>query len=146
MNSISKWTSLIASACLHCRFNAAAKFYVSIKVTKCSHKIKESQHSLEKLVIQENLQPKLTSGTIPCQHVSVSQCHFQMNAAQFWYMGSSNFAKNLHNCDQNVISKLNFCKFVQVNNTFKCQTTSLPILMCKHGDSDERKCGESWSI
>jgi len=26
MDSISKWTSLIASASLHCRFNAAEKF------------------------------------------------------------------------------------------------------------------------
>jgi hypothetical protein len=77
MNSISKWTSLTASASLHCRFKAAAKFYVSIIVTKCSHKIKESQHSLEKYgnsreLATETYKWHYALPTCQCQPVSFS--------------------------------------------------------------------------
>jgi len=75
MKSISKWISLIASASIHCGFNAAAKFYVSIIVIQWSHKIKESQRSLKNCgnsreLATETYKLRCALQTCQCQPVS----------------------------------------------------------------------------
>jgi hypothetical protein len=47
-------------------------------------------------------------------------------------MGSSNAARNLNNCNLNVIRKLHYCKSIKQKYYLECQTISLPILMRKY--------------
>lgn len=134
MNSTIKWTSLTASASLHCVFNAAAKFYVSI--TEWQNAVTRSRnHSTawKIVIIQEKLQVKLTSVTMLCQCVNVSPYIFRrmLLSADIWVhqilsgiyiivigMWSGNYISvNLFNWYNTLSVKQYHCLFSCVNVT-----------------------------